>query len=189
LAEQITRVKQGEGTVDDPPAPASLEVGPGEYVFYSDGRATVTSNWVVVGEERIHLQNVKKATVTQVPSDKAVQLLSLALTLLFVNIFLNDIKNHAPDYGRDFYLVFPGDITFISLICMVGGFAALFMAFNKLEGSARMLTLHGSFGDANRVEMFASFDAAYAKTLTGHINNATSARKSHIFAGNAAMPS
>jgi hypothetical protein len=189
LAEQITRVKQGAGNVEAPPAQAAVDVGSGEYVFYSDGRATVTSKWYMLGSESTQLQDVKRASVTQVPSDKALQLQSLGSTLLFVNIFLTNIQNSAPNNGRDFYLLFPGDITLISFICFAVVLVLLFVVLTTLSGSAHVVTLHGNFEEARHKEVFASFDQAYAATLASHINNAISARKSGVLSGNAATPS
>lgn len=189
LAEQIARVKLGAGEVAAPPASLSIDAGSGEYVFYSDGRAAVTSKWFVLGSERTQLQDVTRASVTQVPSDRALQLQSLSSTLLFVSIFLTNIRNSAPNNGRDFYLLFPGDTTLISFICLAIVLVLLFVVLSRLRGSAHVVTLRGNFEDAHFKEVFASFDQAYAATLASRINNAISARKSDIFSGSAAMPS
>ena len=65
----------------------------------------------------------------------------------------------------------------------------LLRALSSAGGSAYLVRLSGQFGELMLVETFATFDQAYAKTLTDHINNAVRARKSGIFAGNAATSS
>ncbi|MDQ3706169.1 MAG: DUF6232 family protein [Chloroflexota bacterium] len=188
LARQIGRVKEGADSVEELPYSESSEEDSGEYVFYSDGRAMVTSKWLILGGQRIQLENVKKARVQAVPSDTFTRRHSLALTFLFLALILNNFKFNAPNYGRDFQFLFPDDYYFFSLILLVAACATLFWAATTV-GSAYIVKLRGSFGDVAWVEVFATFNQAYAKTLANNINSAISARKADIYANNATMPS
>jgi hypothetical protein len=112
---------------------------------------------------------------------------SLAITFLFLAMILNNFKFNAPNYGRDFQFLFPDDYYFLSLILLVAAFATLFWAAIT-AGSAYIVKLRGSFGEVAWVEVFATFNQAYAKTLANNINSAVNARKADIYANNATMP-
>jgi hypothetical protein len=188
LARQIGRAKEGADTVEAQPDSASVEGDSGEYVFYSDGRATVTSKWLILGGQRIQLENVKKTRVQAVPSFTFMRRHSLALTFLFLALILNNFKLNSPNYGRDFQFLFPDDYYFLSLILLVAAGTTLFWAATT-AGSAYIVKLRGSFGEVASVEVFATFNQAYARSLANNINNAVSARNADIYANNATMPS
>ncbi|HEX8220643.1 MAG TPA: DUF6232 family protein [Chloroflexia bacterium] len=189
LARQIARVKEGAHDIEAPPDSAHTEAGLGEYVYYSDGLAAVTSKWVIMGGERIELQSIKKAVAFPVSSDTFTRRQALALTFLFLSMIFTNIRSNTPDSGRDFILLSPGGVSTISLLLAVAGAGMLLRALSSAGGSAYLVRLSGQFGELMLVETFATFDQAYAKTLTDHINNAVRARKSGIFAGNAATSS
>ncbi|MDQ3928512.1 MAG: hypothetical protein M3328_05110 [Chloroflexota bacterium] len=185
LARQIGRVKEGANTVEEQPGLEPPEEGSGEQVFYSDGRVSVTSKWLTVGRQRIQIEHVKKARVQSIPSDTFMWRHSLSLTFLFLALILNNLKLSAPNYGRDFYLIFPDDYFFIGLILLVAAGTMLFSATTAAV-SPHIVKLRGSFGEVAWVEVFASFNEGYAKLLAKNINSAVSARKTGIYANTTA---
>ncbi|MDQ3930867.1 MAG: DUF6232 family protein [Chloroflexota bacterium] len=188
LARQIMRAKEGGRTLEGPFDSSSFEGGPNEYVYYWDGRAAVTSKRVVLDGNTFQLPDIKKATVAQVQPEAYTRRFSLGITFLIVAIILNNFKINAPNYGRDFYLLFPEDTSILSLLLIMGTFVMMFSSASRLAGSAHIVRLHGNFGEVDWVEVFASFNEAYAKVLANQINSAISTHKAGIYAGNSAMP-
>ncbi|MDQ5825024.1 MAG: DUF6232 family protein [Chloroflexota bacterium] len=188
LARQVARAKEGTDVAEGY-YPASLEIGQGEYVYYSDGVAAITSKQVILGKERFPLAAIKKGHVSQSQPVKYSQRWSLALALMGLNSMLNFIRQGSPNSGRDLYLLWPGDFAIIHGLVHLAILGAMVWAFVELNSTSHTVRLRGSFNGSEWVEPFATLNQAYAKELVATINRAVSARKADIYANNATMPS
>lgn len=188
LARQVARAKEGTGPVEGY-YPASLEIGPGEYVYYSDGVAAITSEQVILGKERFPLAAIRKGYTSHSPSVQYTQRWSLALAFMALNSMLNIIRQASPNFGRDLYLLWPGDFAIISGLIHLAVLGVMVWAFGELQSGVHTLKLRGSFHAAEWVKPFATLNQAYDKELVATINRAVSARKADISTSNATMPS
>ena len=187
LVGKAIQVKEGAGSDEAYFSPAP-EIGTDEHVHYSDGVTAVTSKRVILGRESYELEGIKKARAGRVWVEPYVWRWNLGMTLLGVNSWLAILRRDDPNDWRDFYLLFPADVTYLPLLVILTAGAFIFWAWATPNPTAYPLRLQGESGEARWIEAFASFNQAYTKTLTDYINNAVSARRAGIHAGNAAVP-
>lgn len=188
LARQVARAREGTGSVEGY-YPASPEMGQGEYVYYSDDVVAITSKQIIFGKESFPLAAIKSAHVSQSPPAEYTQRWSLALAFMALNSMLSIIRQNSPNFGRDLSLLWPGDFRIASDVVLVAVLVTMGWTFWRLSSSSYAVRLQGNFGDARWVEVFATFNEAYAKTLTNNINSTTRASKTDIYANNATVPS
>jgi hypothetical protein len=188
LTQQVSRAKDGANSI-----PAYVQalpgIGPGEFVYYSDGVAAITSTRVILAKESFQLGQIKKAHLGQTMPAQYSLRFGLSFTLLAFNGLLSLVRQGAPNYGRDVYLLFPGDLSWIPLPLILGAVALLIWSINSRDGTTHTLRLQGKFGDAAWVEAFATLDEPYARALAAETNRAVNAQKVGINAGNATLRS
>ncbi|MDQ3930868.1 MAG: DUF6232 family protein [Chloroflexota bacterium] len=163
LAGRIVGAWEGAADASEVPFPeASQERTPGEYLFYSDGYARVTSQTLRLGRREYSVADIARVEVGQLPSDHFQWQLVLAVSLLVLSSVLNYLWFTSAEFRRSFFIFYPGDYWVLSLVLSAAFLALLVWTLASVEEVTYVLQLRGKGG---RVAAFASMDGYYCKRL------------------------
>lgn len=163
LAARIVGAWEGATDASEVPFPeASQERAPGEYLYYSDGFAWVTSEKLRLGRREYRVADIEAVEVGQLPSDHFQWQLVLAVSLLVLSSVLNYLWFTSAEFRRNFFIFYPGDYWILSLILSAGFLALLVWTLASVEEVTYVLQLRGKMG---KVSAFASMDSYYCKRL------------------------
>jgi hypothetical protein len=176
LAGRIVGAWEGATETAEVPFPETSQARErGEYLYYSDGYAWVTSGRVRLGSREYGVGGISRVTLGQLPSDRFQWHLVLAVSMLVLSSVLNYLWFTSAEFRRDFYVFYPGDYWILSLILSVGFLALLLWTLSNVEEATYILQLRGSGG---RVDVFASMDSYYCNRLMEVIRSVVRERTS-----------
>jgi hypothetical protein len=188
LVRQVSRAKEGRGRMEEYYSPLP-GIGAGEYVYHSDGVASVTSKRVMLGGESFELGEIKKAYVTESRSEQYARRWNLVLVFMALTSTLTFVRRDSSGFGPQFYLFLPGDIAVLTDLFYLVTLGAMIWSFMGIDPITYKVTLRGKFGGAGWVEVFATLNGPYAKVIAAGINRTVNDHKAGIYAGSAAIRS
>ncbi len=163
VAARIVGAWEGATETSEVPFPgASQERAPGEYLYYSDGYAWVTSERVRLGSREYGIGDIRAVSMGHIPSDRFQWQLVLAVSLLVLSSVLNYLWFTSADFRRQFFIFYPGDYWILSIILSAGFLLLLVWTMSSVEEATEVLQLKGSRGG---VAAFATMDGYYCKRL------------------------
>jgi hypothetical protein len=163
LAARIVGAWEGATETSEVPFPGVPHARePGEYLYYSDGYAWVSSEKVRLGSREYRLRDIRRVATGHLPSDRFQWQLVLAVSLLVLSSVLNYLWFTSAEFRRDFFIFYPGDYWILSIILSAGFLLLLLWTLASVEDATEMLQLRGRAGTA---DAFATLDAYYCKRL------------------------
>ncbi|HEX8227967.1 MAG TPA: DUF6232 family protein [Chloroflexia bacterium] len=163
VAARIVGAWEGATETAEVPFPgASQARGPGEYLYYSDGYARVTSERVRLGGIEYAASDIRAVSMGHIPTDRFQWQLVLAVSLLVLSSVLNYLWFTSADFRRSFFIFYPGDYWILSIILSSGFLVLLVWTMVSVEEATEVLQLRGG---TNSVAAFATMDSYYCKRL------------------------
>lgn len=178
LAARINGAAKGVTEAAQAPLPeASQEREPGEYLYYSDGFAWVTSEKIRLGSRIYRVEDISKVTVEQLPASQFQWQLALAVSLLVLGSVLNYLWFTSADFRLGFTNFYPGDYWVLVMILFAVFLVMLIWGIASIDQPTYALQLRSSMGTADAL---VSMDSYYCKRLMELIRSVTGGRISRV---------